>query len=118
MKCSDHPTQRLLDGRELLQDIDTVASLLHHPLQPFDLTLNAVQAREGVGFMVDADHPGSYGLQHIFPSLPIPPPSPRVNLLSASGGLYASAPCPGASYAADGLLSLTHTVRGPGQHRA
>jgi len=48
MQCSDHPTQRLLDGRELLQDIDTVTPYLHHPWRPFNLTLLAVQARAGV----------------------------------------------------------------------
>ena len=34
MKCSGHPTQRLLDGRKLPQDIDIAVSLLHRPLPP------------------------------------------------------------------------------------
>jgi len=70
-----HLLQRAPGGRDLLQDINAVALLLHHPLQPVDLACDALQAFETLRLI--------YTLRHsIYPLL--------VGSISHPGGLSRS----------------------------
>jgi hypothetical protein len=66
--------QRGLGGADLSEDVDAVPVVLHHPLDPADLTLDSRQSREHLLLGGGAAPGGGLSLRHAANSIPTPTP--------------------------------------------